>query len=677
MIATLRKRLLKLAADRRFLSTFALAAVAIAAAAVSVFLVARFFVLTDADRVVQDWEITTIAPAEPQDPNIVVVAINEQTLAQFPYRSPVDRAFLANLLTTLSAKHPRAIGIDLLFDQKTEPQKDDALERVLATSNIPIVVAYTASARQVTPEQLAFLNSYVAPRLRGDVHLAEDQFDTARWIFPGCLDPAGRFVPGFVPALARDMGVAFPAPQRPLNCIDVDSKPLTNLTPLVWHGRPSLDTEPFKEYPAQVAAFLPASWFAGKVILVGSDESLVDRHRSPLASIFPGKRGTVPGVMIHANALSQVLDNRSAPQASWELNFIVALACAAIGGLLGVLNYHLAPRLVAGFFLLVFLWLAGAALFHYGGPMVGLLSPSLAFAIGFSVLDSLSGREARKQRQFIQGAFSRYVSPKVVDQLIADPERMSLAGERREMTYLFTDIANFTTLSEGMDSHLLGAVLNAYLDGVTQIVLRHEGMVDKFIGDSVFAIFNAPVDLPNHAQHAVQSALEIDDFCSAFSEEQKAKGIDFGITRIGIHTGIAVVGNFGSSARFNYTAQGDAVNPASRLEGLNKHFGTHINVSGATRDQCEGIVFRPVASVVLKGKTLPIEVWEPLHERAVQDGYLERYKEAFDSLEQQKPEALALFEALRKEAPDDTCVAMYVERLREGVSGTAVQMKEK
>src|ERR1700679_597338 len=110
MIATFLKRLSKLTGDRRFLSTFVLGAVAIVAAAVSVFLVSRFFVLTDADRVVQDWEITTIAPAEPQDPNIVVVAINEQTLTQFPYRSPVDRAFLANLLTMLSAKHPRAIG---------------------------------------------------------------------------------------------------------------------------------------------------------------------------------------------------------------------------------------------------------------------------------------------------------------------------------------------------------------------------------------------------------------------------------------------------------------------------------------------------------------------------------------------------------------------------------------
>lgn len=662
------KRLLQLAGDRKNLSTFVLASVAILAAAFAVYIVDNFMVLTSADRFIQDWEIATIAPSEPQDPNIVVVAIDEQTLAQLTYRSPVDRAFLASLLSKLISDHPRVIGIDLLFDQKTEPEKDSALENVLKASKVPIVVAYTDASAQVTPEQSAYVDAFVPRRLRGDVHLPEDQFGTTRWIYPGGMDHAGQFVPGFVPAIAAHLGIAVPTKQ----------------IPLVWHGRPwqairdsKSDVQAFKEYPAFTATFLPASWFAGKVVLIGSDESLVDRHRWPYAAIYADIRGTIPGIMIHAHALSQLLDHRASPYTNWEENSVIAFLCAIVGGILGLLNYHLAPRLVAGFCFLVLLWLCGAALFHYGGPMIGLLSPSLGFAVGFSVLDSLSGRDARKQRQFIQGAFSRYVSPKVVEQLIDDPEKMSLAGERREMTYLFTDIANFTTLSEGMESHELGHVLNAYLDGVTQIVLRYEGMVDKFIGDSVFAIFNAPVDLANHAARAVKCALDIDVFCNAFSEQQKAKNVDFGITRIGVHTGVAVVGNFGSSARFNYTAQGDAVNTASRLEGLNKYFGTHISVSGATREQCEGMTFRPVASVVLKGKTAPVEVWEPLQDGAVAQGYIDRYKEAFEALEQEKPEALALFEALSKEAPDDPCVALYVERLREGVLGTDVHMKEK
>jgi adenylate cyclase len=245
------------------------------------------------------------------------------------------------------------------------------------------------------------------------------------------------------------------------------------------------------------------------------------------------------------------------------------------------------------------------------------------------------------------------------------------------MTYIFTDIADFTTMSEGLESKELARVLNAYLDAVTNVVLRHEGMVDKFIGDAVFAIFNAPMDLADHPERAVRCALEIDTVAQAFSQEQKAAGIGFGHTRIGIHTGPAVIGNFGSSTRFNYTAQGDAVNVASRLEALNKHFGTRLCVSGATRELCKQTAFRPIASVVLKGKTVPVEVWEPLHDGAKSEEFLTRYGDAFDKLEREPEAALPLFETLAGETPDDPCVKLHVERLRRGTHGSGVVMVEK
>ncbi len=163
-----------------------------------------------------------------------------------------------------------------------------------------------------------------------------------------------------------------------------------------------------------------------------------------------------------------------------------------------------------------------------------------------------------------------------------------------------------------MDSKELAQLLNGYFEGVTSVVLRHGGMVDKFIGDAVFAIFNAPVDLPDHASHAVRCAMEIDDFCEDFRKKQNAAGIDLGITRVGVHTGVAVIGNFGSTSRFNYTAQGDAVNTAARLEGLNKKLGTRVCVSGDTKSRCPDMAFRPIASVVLKGKGKAVEVWQPL-----------------------------------------------------------------
>jgi adenylate cyclase len=169
----------------------------------------------------------------------------------------------------------------------------------------------------------------------------------------------------------------------------------------------------------------------------------------------------------------------------------------------------------------------------------------------------------------------------------------------------------------------------------------------------------------------------MDRFSFRFSQEQKARNIPFGHTRLGIHTGTAVVGNFGSRMRHNYTASGDAVNTASRLEGLNKHFGTRLSVSGATRQLCTDIRFRPIASVVLKGKSNAIEVWEPLQEDEPGGGLFSRYCEAYELLKTGARDAAPLFEALAREAPEDPCIAFHLGRIRRGVSGVAVVMTEK
>jgi len=670
MTASLQHRLIKLTRNRTYVSIFALVLMAVVAAIASTVAVTNFPVLTDADRFVQDWQVAHLSPFEPQDKDIVVVAVNEDTLAQFPYRSPVDRGFLANLLTAIAAKHPRAIGVDFLFDQPTEPAKDDALKHVLATLPVPLAVSFTHKATIEQDKQKSYLDAFVPPKLRALPDLATDQFGTVRWNYPGGRQADGSYVPSFSHALAADAGVRSDTVQ----------------VPMVWRGPTGLKIEkqvvpPFAEYPAKSVTTLaalhavPNDWFANKIVLIGSDVSLEDRHRTPF-SVMSDKE-TMAGVVVQANAVAQILHRKASPFAPTGVNFLIALLCAAIGGVFGVLNFSLAPRLIASFAVILALWAGGAALFHYTGMIIALVSPSLALLISFSAMDSLTGREARKQRHFIQGAFSRYVSPKVVDALVRDPEQLALEGERREMTYIFTDVANFTTFSEDIDSKELAKLLNAYFDGITGIILRYEGMVDKFIGDAVFAIFNAPVDLPDHAEKAVLCGLEIDNWAEAFRKEQNAKGMELGITRIGIHTGTAVVGNFGSKNRFNYTAQGDAVNTASRLEGLNKKFGTRICASGTTKALCPNIAFRPIGSVVLKGKTRALEVWEPLHDGAKAEGFLERYRAAYVKLEQQAPEAAQMFDALSKEAPDDPCVALHTKRLQHGDRGTAMAMTEK
>jgi class 3 adenylate cyclase len=378
--------------------------------------------------------------------------------------------------------------------------------------------------------------------------------------------------------------------------------------------------------------------------------------------------------VIQAHSLSQLLHHKIPPVASWPLDFSLTLLFALLGALLGIYTAPLSARVAMMLGLILSLWIGAVFIFHYADVILGLLAPSLSLVATFGAVDSLGGREARKQRAFIQGAFSRYVAPKVVEQMVADPTRMSLKGERREMTFLFSDIADFTTMSERLEAEELARLLNGYLDGMTSIVLKHGGMVDKFIGDAVFAIFNAPIDLPDHAEKAVRCMLEMDDFAQGYRKEQAAP---LGVTRIGVHSGVAVIGNFGSHARFTYTASGDAVNTAARLEGINKYLGTRLCVSGATRRLCHDVSFRPVASVVVKGKTEALDLWEPLHDGSASAGFLRAYEAAYDRLRQGQADAMAMFAALKESEPNDPCVKLHVERLRQGLMGVEMVMSEK
>jgi len=637
-------------------------AVTLTSTLLSLFLVDNFSVLNRVDQFVQDWEIASVfAPHESQDPAIVVVAVDEPTLTRFPYRSPVDRQFLSTLIEQLAAHKPAVIGLDFLLDQPTEQAKDIALAHTLRNTKVPLVVSYVASDL-LSPDQKTFEDAIVPPGLRALADLPRDQFDTARYIFPGAT-AGGRYIPGVARAIVAKVGVKTPADQ----------------VPIIWHGRPEpTDTDPnpkpFKQISATVAGFMPDSWYRGKVVLIGSDVTLVDRHRTPFSVIYSGDDGQLPGIVIQAHAISQLLHHKTSPIAGRSLNLSITLALALLGAALGTISASLVWRAIGLILFVPLFWAGGVALYHYANMIAGLIAPALAMILSFASMESLSGREARKQKAFIQNAFSRYVSPAVVDRMVADPARMSLEGERREMTFLFSDIADFTTMSEKIEAVQLAQVLNNYLDGMTNLVMKHGGMVDKFIGDAVFAIFNAPLDLANHQSKAVQCMLEMDTFSQEYRKKQLACGVPLGVTRIGVHTGVAVVGNFGSHARFTYTASGDAVNTAARLEGINKYFGTRLCVSGVTKSACKGIKFRPIVSAIVKGKTEALDLWEPLHEGALEEGFLAKYISAYGRMSEGDA---SLFDELYQVSPDDYLVKLHVGRSKKGETGTELKMTEK
>jgi adenylate cyclase len=259
---------------------------------------------------------------------------------------------------------------------------------------------------------------------------------------------------------------------------------------------------------------------------------------------------------------------------------------------------------------LLFAWLS-LAMFARGTwlnvtqPMLGV---SLALFSGVAFQFFVEGREKRK----MQRLFGQYVSKDVFARLVANPELARLGGERREMTVLFSDIRGFTTVTERGRPEETVQMLNEYFTKMVEVVFKHRGTLDKFVGDMVMALFNAPLDDPDHAEHAVRAALEMIEELQRLNARWKAEGrfatLDIGI---GINTGPMIAGNIGSEAIMSYTVIGDAVNLGSRLESLNKQYGTRIIISDATKTQLSGrYLFRPLGDVVVKGKTQPVAIFE-------------------------------------------------------------------
>jgi adenylate cyclase len=275
------------------------------------------------------------------------------------------------------------------------------------------------------------------------------------------------------------------------------------------------------------------------------------------------------------------------------------------------------------------------------------------------------------------GAFSKYVAPALVEQLINEPERLRLGGERRNMTFLFTDIADYTKLTENTEPTLLVKTMNEYFEGTCKIVLDHGGTIEKIVGDALHVMFNAPIEQPDHPERAVACALALDSWCQAFSSRQRDQVIQFGVTRIGINTGVTIVGNFGGADHFDYSATGDAINTAARLESVNKQLGTRVCVSGTTIEHCHNATFRPVGDLVLKGKSESVSAFELVPDGDKSHCRVDEYLAAYRLLSAEAPEAESAFRRLAEGYPDDPLVEFHARRLAAGESGSVVVLKEK
>ena len=284
-------------------------------------------------------------------------------------------------------------------------------------------------------------------------------------------------------------------------------------------------------------------------------------------------------------------------------------------------------------------------------------------------------RERQAAAERAHASLSRYFSPNLAQRLGSDPGAAELEGQRREIATLFTDIANFTALVEALEPSTLGSLLNEYLTGMTDIVFAHDGTVAKIVGDALHVLFGAPGDQSDHAARAVDCALALDEYAEAFRERSNTKGVALGVTRIGVHAGPAIVGNFGGGRFFDYTAYGDTINVAARLEAANKQLGTRICVSATLADKVEGFCGRPIGDLVLRGKTEALRAYQPLRLEQYEDTSTKAYLDAFTKLEAGDAAAMAAFASHVGNQPQDQLASFHLKRLLNGAKGIRIEME--
>jgi adenylate cyclase len=413
---------------------------------------------------------------------------------------------------------------------------------------------------------------------------------------------------------------------------------------------------------------VPAGAFDHAIVLVGaSAQGLQDLRFSPLG-------GIIPGVEVHAQALEQVLAGAWLQRPAWA-GAAEALALVAGSLLLYLLALHVGalPAALTALLLLAALnWGAWQA-YASGRLLLDAVTPGIGMAGAFMLASLLRHRASERRQRWVRQAFARYVSPNLVAHLVDHPQQLELGGRRQDCSFVFTDLEGYTGLMESRDPEQAVSLLNDYLEQLIRIAFEHDGTLDRIVGDAIAIMFSAPVPQADHPARALACALAMQHSASAYAAAQQAQGIPFGRTRIGVHCGEVVVGNFGGAAIFDYRALGDPVNTAARLEALNRHLGTRMCVSGAIRAACPDAVMRPVGQVLLKGKRKSLAVFEPLGDAPADAGY----EAAHALLAAGNDRALAAFARLHAERPDDGLVAFHLRRLQAGERGDRVVMAEK
>ncbi len=614
----------------------------------------------DAERALYDLRFfQTAGIAAEQDPRIVLVTYDDETLRQLEKRSPLDRAMLARALSAIDVMNPRAIGIDILIDQ---PQREDEeLVRTFRAMRTPTFLGYASTAvneAQISYEQEQFLRDFLrqleGSRVRpASIRMETDQNDNVvrRW-------PATRA--GLPPFLANAMTAEHPEFRSYTRSIDFRLPRNRDDTVFI-----NLPIHFVTEFPEGVREMI-----AGRYVLIGGNVNDIDEYETPMTRFT---QQWTKGVEVHAHMLAQQLDGRmpaAVPPWSLWLAAIAAVAAGAFSSLLELRGWKLALILavqIAAIAALPF-WLQSIDVDTIDLPAFGWAVGWLLAFVGVGTAARAVGSE---QRRFAQSALGKYLPRDIATQILREPELLALRGEKKEIYALFTDLEGFTKLSHAITPERLSGLLNRYLDLMSEIVLRHGGTIDKFVGDAVVAFWGAPIARPDDAERAARAAAAMyaagEEFRCSAGEDVPA----IGCTRVGLHRGEAVVGNFGGEGRIQYTALGDGMNTAARLESANKTLRSTVLVSGEAKEASGLDWFRAMGRIVLSGRATPVEVWEPVPDMAPE--LLSRLTDLWRRFDVGDADALPALREIADAHKEDAALAYFVYRLAEtGPGGSFV-----
>lgn len=443
-----------------------------------------------------------------------------------------------------------------------------------------------------------------------------------------------------------------------------------------WYGGGGNTGKVFKYYPISklivsgykieqgVEPEISPSLFKNKIVIVGGTaHGLLDYKPVGIKSSEP-----YPGMEIHATVLSNLFKKDFIVINSDIVKIIVLLILSFIVpfSFFKIKKIWLSIPII---FVLVLIYFWGS-IYIYGeyNYLLNLVVPELTLFFGFLISSVISYMVEGKQKKEIRKTFNRYMSPQVIDEILKNPDDIGLGGKEIEATVFFSDIKDFTSISEKYPPAELVSYLNEYFSQASDIILEHKAMLDKYIGDAIMAIFGAPIYRPDHALAGCLAALQIQEKLNILNEESVKTGKPCFITRIGLNTGKMIVGNIGTSARLDYTAIGDTVNTSSRLEGMNKQYNTRIIISESTFAMVKDYVeVRELDFMTVKGKYIPIRIYELLGEKNKTSNLKMEKKSIFEEglvLYRNKKwiDAIKKFDEVLKLDIDDLASELYKQR---------------